>query len=112
MELPTSPSARPRPTQMKIWEALARLRGWWQQAAKVGGSFFAVFSSSLAVVPPLILVLAVAVDVSAVLGVYHAAMNLSPSWFLQTRREVERDRHTTFACGRASELIAMLVIGL
>jgi predicted PurR-regulated permease PerM len=94
--------------------APAKIReGLVQQAAKVGGSFFAVFSSSLAVLASLILVLAVAVYVSVDPGLYHAGlMHLFPHRSRKRAGEVLSAIAATLRRWLVSQLIAMLVIGV
>jgi predicted PurR-regulated permease PerM len=101
------PAAADRGAPAKIREGLV------QQAVKVGGNFFAVFSSTLAVLASLILVLAVAVYVSVNPGLYHAGlMHLFPHRSRRRAGEVLSAVATTLRRWLVSQLIAMLVIGV
>ncbi len=115
MELLENP-AKPgdaRPTQTDRGAPAKIREGLVQQAAKVGGSFFAVFSSSLAVLASLILVLAVAVYVSVDPSLYHAGlMHLFPHGSRKRAGEVLSAIATTLRRWLVSQLIAMLVIGV
>jgi predicted PurR-regulated permease PerM len=84
-----------------------------QQAAKVGERFFAFFSSTLAVLASLILILAISIYVGINPGLYHAGlMHLFPHRDRQRAGEVLSAIATTLRRWLVSQLIAMLVIGL
>jgi len=100
------PSAAPD-APVKIREGLA------QQAVKVGRNFFAFFSSTLAVLASLILVLAVAIYVAVDPGLYQAGlMHLFPHRSRKRAGEVLSAIATTLRRWLLTQLIAMLVIGV
>ena len=84
-----------------------------QQAAKVGQRFFAFFSSTLAVLASLILVLAIAIYIAINPGLYHAGlMHLFPHRDRRRAGEVLSAIATTLRRWLVSQLIAMVVIGV
>jgi len=84
-----------------------------QQAAKVGQRFFAFFSSTLAVLASLILILAISIYVAINPGLYHAGlMHLFPHRDRRRAGEVLSAIATTLRRWLVSQLIAMVVIGV
>jgi predicted PurR-regulated permease PerM len=104
----TAPAARDQS------EHPAALRaGVTQQAAKVGQRFFAFFSSTLAVLASLILILAISIYVAINPGLYHAGlMHLFPHRDRRRAGEVLSAIATTLRRWLVSQLIAMVVIGV
>jgi predicted PurR-regulated permease PerM len=104
----TSTSAReqsPRPAVLR--EGIA------QQAAKVGQSFFAFFSSTLAVLASLILILAISIYVGINPGLYHAGlMHLFPHRARAKAGEVLTEMATVLRKWLVVQLIAMVAIGI
>jgi len=87
--------------------------GLGQQAAKVGRGFLAIFSSTLAVLASLILILAISIYVGINPGVYHAGlMHLFPHRARPRAGEVLSAMATTLRRWLVSQLIAMVVIGV
>jgi predicted PurR-regulated permease PerM len=87
--------------------------GLTQQAAKVGQSFLAAFSSTLAVLASSILILAVSIYVGINPGLYHAGlMHLFPHRARRRAGEVLSAMATTLRRWLVSQLIAMVVIGV
>jgi predicted PurR-regulated permease PerM len=106
---PATPAARGRPAQ----QPTALREGLAQQAAKVGQQFFAVCSSTLAVLAALILVLAVSIYVGINPGLYHAGlMHLFPHRDRRRAGEVLSAIATTLRRWLVTQLIAMVVIGV
>ncbi|MFL5516807.1 MAG: AI-2E family transporter [Gemmatimonadales bacterium] len=81
--------------------------GLGQQAAKVGRGFLAIFSSTLAVLASLILILAISIYVGINPGVYHAGlMHLFPHRARPRAGEVLSAMATTLRRWLVSQLIA------
>jgi predicted PurR-regulated permease PerM len=107
---PDSTSAAPRAEAPH--PAVLR-QGVAQQAAKVGQSFFSFFSSTLAVLASLILILAISIYVGINPGLYHAGlMHLFPHRDRRRAGEVLSAIATTLRRWLVSQLIAMVVIGV
>jgi predicted PurR-regulated permease PerM len=84
-----------------------------QQAGKVGQRFFAFFSSTLAVLGSLILILAISIYIAINPGLYHAGlMHLFPHRDRRRAGEVLSAIATTLRRWLVSQLIAMVVIGV
>jgi predicted PurR-regulated permease PerM len=84
-----------------------------QQAAKVSQRFFSFFSSTLAVLASLILVLAISIYVGIDPGLYHSGlMHLFPHRDRRRAGEVLSAIATTLRRWLVSQLIAMVVIGV
>ena len=104
----TSPAVRDQPEQRAVLP-----EGIAQQAANVGQHFFAFFSSTLAVLASLILVLAISIYVAINPGLYHAGlMHLFPHRDRRRAGEVLSAIATTLRRWLVSQLIAMVVIGV
>jgi predicted PurR-regulated permease PerM len=111
LEPPDSAGGRPvtQPPQrpaVKLGEGVA------QQLARVGQHFFAVFSSTLALVGGFILVLAVAIYVAVDPDLYHSGlMHVFPHRSRRRAGEVLSAISMTLRRWLVAQLIAMLVIG-
>jgi predicted PurR-regulated permease PerM len=112
LEPPDSSHGRPaeRPAQqpaVKIGEGVAK------QLANVGQHFFAVFSSTLALLGGLILVLAIAIYVAVDPGLYRAGlMHLFPHRSRRRAGEVLSAVSVTLRRWLVAQLVAMAVIGV
>jgi predicted PurR-regulated permease PerM len=106
------PEGRPPAPRAQTQQPAVR-EGVVQQAAKVGARFFAVFSSTLAVVASLILVLVVSIYVAINPGLYHAGLlHLFPHRDRRRAGEVLSAVAVTLRRWLVTQLIAMLVIGV
>ena len=104
-ETPAARDGAERPTALR--EGLA------QQADTLVQRFFAVFSSTLAVLAGLILILAISIYVAINPGLYHAGlMHLFPHRARRRAGEVLSAIATTLRRWLVSQLIAMVVIGV
>jgi predicted PurR-regulated permease PerM len=103
-----------QPPSEKPTERPSTLReGLSQQAAGVAQRFFAVFSSTLAVLAGLILILAISIYVAIDPGQYHAGlMHLFPHRARRRAGEVLSAIATTLRRWLVTQLIAMVVIGV
>jgi predicted PurR-regulated permease PerM len=107
------PDSTARSTAEQTGHPAVVREGVAQQAAKVGERFFAFFSSTLAVLASLILILAISIYVGINPGLYHdGLMHLFPHRDRRRAGEVLSAIATTLRRWLVSQLIAMVVIGV
>jgi predicted PurR-regulated permease PerM len=115
IEQPSADSANVTPTQdsTRQTEAAPSIRqGVADQIAGLGGKFFAVFSSTLAGIAGLILLVFVAIYVAVDPGLYHAGiMHLFPHRMRRRAGEVLSEVATMLRRWLLAQLVAMAVIG-
>lgn len=107
------PDARPPSPRDQAGRPGGLREGLAQQAGTVAQRFFAVFSSTLAVLGGLILILAISIYVAINPGLYHAGlMHLFPHRARRRAGEVLSAIATTLRRWLVTQLIAMVVIGV